>query len=146
MIHRVHKTDGSSPPICSHRGAHDEAERYRRQLVENGLLIDPQALQRALSLTAGDIADAITEGRLFRVDVGEYQYYPAFFASKTIPLTESQAVAVVLAPLSGWLKWDFFTARRGSLGDRSPLEVLAVGQFELVMARATTFRDEVLSR
>jgi hypothetical protein len=144
MVHKPHKPDGSSSMICSHGHDDLEAERYRRQLVENGLLIDPQTLQRALSLTAGDIADAAREGRLFRIDVGEEQYYPAFFVSKTVPLAVLQSVSIALEPLSDWQKWDFFTARRGSLGDRSPLEALAVGQIELVMARARSFRDEVL--
>jgi hypothetical protein len=120
------------------------AYSYRNQLVDSGLLIDLQSLQKALSLTAGDIADAVREGRLFRVDVSEEQYYPAFFANKTIPLTVLESVSLTLGPLSGWLKWDFFTAARGSLGDKSPLEALALGQMERVIARAESFRDELL--
>jgi hypothetical protein len=120
------------------------AYSYRHQLVDSGLLIDLQSLQEAQSLTTEDIANAVRDGRLFCVDIGEEHYFPAFFASKTIPLAELESVSLTLEPLSGWLKWDFFTAARGSLGDRSPLDILALGQTGQVMARATSFRDEVL--
>jgi hypothetical protein len=120
------------------------AYSYRHQLVDTGLLIDLQSLQEAQSLTTEDIANAVRDGRLFCVDIGQDQYFPAFFASKTIPLTVLESVSLTLGPLSGWLKWDFFTAARGSLGDKSPLVLLALGQTGQVMARATSFRDEVL--
>lgn len=121
-----------------------EAQEHRRRLVADGSLLDANAFQVALSITPADVQTALDQKRFFTVDVDGELYYPAFLANTDMDRQALETVSQALGEMSGWVKWDFFVARRGSLGDKSPLELLAVGDIKGVMARARTFKDEVL--
>jgi len=122
-----------------------EAQEHRRRLVADGSLLDANAFQVALSITAADVQTALDQKRFFTVDVDGELYYPAFLANTDMDRQALETVSQALGEMPGWLKWDFFVARRGSLGDKSPLELLAVGDIKGAIARARAFKDEVLN-
>ncbi|WP_233832844.1 hypothetical protein [Paraburkholderia sp. ZP32-5] len=139
------------PPPAEHFSTVDisddvraEVQEHRRRLAEDGSLLDANAFQVALSITPADVQTALDQKRFFTVEVDGELYYPAFLANTDMDRHALETVSQALGEMSGWLKWDFFVARRGSLGDKSPLELLAVGDIKGVIARARTFKDEVL--
>jgi hypothetical protein len=122
-----------------------EAQEHRRRLAADGSLLDANAFQVALSITPADVQTALDQKRFFTVDVDGELYYPAFLANTDMDRHALETVSQALGEMSGWLKWDFFVARRGNLGDKSPLELLEAGDIKRVMARARNFKDEVLN-
>ncbi|ACD18250.1 hypothetical protein [Paraburkholderia phytofirmans] len=137
-VRRFPAEDNAEDGVCS------EAEHYRRNLVASGRLLDADAFRAAKSLTRADVQMALDEKRFFVVDVDGLPYYPAFFTNDYLDRNTLEAVSLALGDLCGWLKWDFFTTARGSLGDKSPFDLIALGDVERVIARAKSFWDEVL--
>jgi hypothetical protein len=119
-----------------------ESQASRRKLVETGELVMPAQLQSALSMSRQAVSFAVREKRFFRVDVDGQDYFPAFFVHANIDRRVLERVAKELDTLPGWLKWDFFTAPRETLGGATVLEALARGKEELVREVARRFVAE----
>ena len=67
--------------------------------------------------------------------------YPAFFADARHDRAVLERVSRALGSLPGGAKWEFFTTPRLSLGRKTPLQALARGQVEEVLAAAAAFAD-----
>jgi hypothetical protein len=119
-----------------------QAQLARRQLVQDGQLLEPAQLRNALQMTVQGVTAATRFNRMFTVDVDGQTYFPAFFADGRVDRTVLERISRALGQLTGWTKWDFFVTRWGSLGDLSPLEALAKGRVEQVAKMARGFYEE----
>lgn len=119
-----------------------EAQANRRKLLEEGELLTPAGLQAALSTNKQALSFATRKKRFFKVAVDGREYFPAFFARPGVSRVVLEGVSKELGSLSGWAKWDFFTAPRETLGNVSALEALARGNEELVRKVARHFLAE----
>jgi hypothetical protein len=127
--------DFSPKPAKGHRRApatsralENDGRSYRRQLVTDGKLISSGDMQKALGFTRQALSAAIKAGRMFTVEVDGQTYYPAFFSEGDVDRMVLEKICRVLGNMPGWMKWDFFTAARSSLGDINPLEALVKGR------------------
>lgn len=122
----------------------EEQERQQREkdLASHRLLSGPE-LRARLAVTPQALSAALKARRLFalRGASGEY-VYPAFFADPRHDRHTLEKISKTLGDLPGAAKWDFFTAPRLSLGGKSPLEALAKGKLDAVMAAARAYADE----
>ena len=115
------------------------AQAARKQLVSRGQLLPAAEIWNALGMTRQALNKALSSGRIFTVDVGANQYYPAFYLSQDIDRKTLAKITQLLGTLPGWSKWQFFTTRKGSLGDITPLEALKRGELEKVRSAAQAF-------
>ena len=122
----------------------EEQERQQREkdVASHRLLSGPE-LRARLAVTPQALSAALKARRLFalRGASGEY-VYPAFFADPRHDRHTLEKISKTLRDLPGAAKWDFFTAPRLSLGGKSPLEALAKGKLDAVMAAARAYADE----
>ncbi len=118
-----------------------EAISGRLRLVKEGLLLAPAAMWERLGVTRQALSKAQSSGRIFTVDVGADQYYPAFYLSEKLDRRKLEAVTKLLGDLPGWSKWQFFTTAKASLENISPLEALERGMLEQVKDAAEAFAE-----
>ncbi|MDN2694788.1 hypothetical protein O0882_00500 [Janthinobacterium sp. SUN073] len=122
----------------------EEQERQQREkdLASHSLLSGAE-LRARLKVTPQALSAALKARRLFalRGASGEY-VYPAFFADPRHDRHTLEKISKILGDLPGAAKWDFFTIPRLSLGGKSPLEALAKGKLDAVMAAARACADE----
>ena len=119
-----------------------ESQQRAKDLASHSLLSGPE-LRVRLAVTPQALSAALKARRLFalRGASGEY-VYPAFFADPRHDRHTLEKVSKILGDLPGAAKWDFFTVPRLSLGGKSPLEALAKGKLDAVMAAARAYADE----
>jgi hypothetical protein len=123
----IESSNGERP--TPDKGVMDEAGRaYRQRLVAGKKLMSSGDMQKALGFTRQALSAAIKTSRMFTVEVDGQTYYPSFFADGDVDRAVLEKISRMLGSMPGWLKWDFFTAARGSLGDMSPLEALRKGK------------------
>jgi hypothetical protein len=127
---------------ASRAALEEKAQAARRALVQSRQLLSSANTQETLNLTRQALSAAKTAGRLFTVDVEGQSYFPAFFTDGKVDRSQLEVISKLLGQLPGWTKWDFFTTRRGSLGDLSPLEALRKGKVEEVRRVAKAFAEE----
>lgn len=118
-----------------------EAINGRLRLVREGLLLAPAIMWERLGVTRQALNKALSSGRIFTVDVGADQYYPAFYLSEELDRRKLEAVTKLLGDLPGWSKWQFFTTAKASLENISPLEALERGMLEQVKDAAEAFAE-----
>ncbi|MBN3772622.1 MULTISPECIES: hypothetical protein [Burkholderia] len=142
---RDRKAPGRAKPNpAAYEGAVlSEVERIalseRQALVAAGRLLPAAELWAGLSITRQALNKALVSGRIFTVDVGAAQYYPAFYLAGDIDRKTLGKVTQQLGSLPGWSKWQFFTAPKASLGNVTPLKALSQGQVERVERAAAAF-------
>lgn len=95
-----------------------------------------------LNLTRQAISKALASGRIFTVDVGGDQYYPAFYLAGDIDHKALGRVTRLLGALPGWSKWQFFTTRRASLDNLTPLQAMLSGRIQQVEQAARAFAEQ----
>jgi hypothetical protein len=96
----------------------------RRELVANGELISEADLRHRLSVTPLHLSKLLADGSAFTMEVDGAEYYPALLADSTHNRERLQAICLIIAPAPADSRLGFLTSRRGSLGDRSPLDML----------------------
>jgi len=111
------------------------------KLVQQGALLNATVFRDVMGWSRQALSKALNEHRVFYVSRGSKRLYPSFFASTAYDSTHVQSVSRTLGALPGESKMLFFTAPKLSLGQRSPLEVLAKGQIEPVLAAAHAFAE-----
>ena len=62
---------------------------------------------------------------MFTLEVDEAVFYPTLLAEPGIDHNRLQAVCRIIVPVPSGSRLDFLTSQRGSLGDRSPLQMLS---------------------
>lgn len=119
----------------------ETAQRARD--MEDGLLVPGTTLAARLKMTSQGLHHARKARRVFALQgpSGEL-VYPAFFSDPRQDRKILEAVSKALGDLPGAAKWDFFMSPRISLANKTPLEALAKGKVDAVMAAARTFADE----
>lgn len=118
----------------------ETAQRARD--IDDGLLVSGATLATRLGMSPQGLHHARKTTRMFALQgpLGEL-VYPAFFADPRQDRKTLEAVSKVLGDLPGAAKWDFFMSVRLSLGNRTPLEALAKGKVDAVMAAAQAFAE-----
>ena len=121
---------------------HQERRRRAQDVVSEKLLPGAELCIR-LGVTPQALSAALKARRMFalRGPSGDY-VYPAFFADRRQDRQVLEKVSKTLGDLPGAAKWDFFTSPRLSLGGKSPLEALAKGKLNAVLAAAHAYADE----
>ncbi|SOY40005.1 conserved hypothetical protein [Cupriavidus taiwanensis] len=128
-------TAESSYPFDFKRGAVPE----RQALVDSGKLLPAAKVWEVLDVTRQALNKAVASGRIFTVDVGAVQYYPAFYLTDDVDRKTLAKVTQLLGSLPGWSKWQFFTTPKASLGNITPLKALSRGKVEQVAKAAAAF-------
>lgn len=118
-----------------------EAQR-RRDDVAAGRLLGSADMRERLGISRQALSAAVRAQRLFVLagPSGDF-LYPAFFADARHDRAVLERVSRALGSLPGGAKWEFFTTPRLSLGKRTPLQALARGQVDEVLAAAAAFAD-----
>ncbi|WP_241240956.1 hypothetical protein [Burkholderia cenocepacia] len=118
-----------------------QVQAERRRLVADGKLLPAAQTWAGLGMTRQALSKAVASGRIFTVDVGAAQYYPAFYLSGDIDRKTLGRVTQCLGGLPGWSKWQFFTTPKASLGNVTPLVALSRGKVDEVERAATAFAE-----
>lgn len=124
-------------------GLESQEREQRARDADDGLLVPGAQLASRLQMTPQGLHHALKAKRIFTMPgpSGEL-LYPAFFADQKQDRKTLEKVSKMLGDLPGAAKWDFFMSPRMSLGKRTPLEALAKGKLEAVMAAAQAFVEE----
>lgn len=115
--------------------AQSQRARFER-LRAQGELVSAKELAALCGLGTSAISEAVKAGRMFRVKIGGDYLYPRFLSGETLDRDLLEEVCKALGPLPGPVKLHFFNTPLGPLGNLSPLEALAAGKKELVLAAA----------
>ncbi|MGN8187922.1 hypothetical protein ACTJLD_18250 [Burkholderia sp. 22088] len=113
----------------------------RRALVAKGALLPAAEIWAGLGMTRQALSKAVVSGRIFAVDVGAAQYYPAFYLTGDIDRKTLGKVTQCLGGLPGWSKWQFFRTPKASLGNVTPLKALSQGKLAEVERAAAAFAE-----
>lgn len=113
----------------------------RQALVDSGELLPVANVWRGLDMTRQALDKAVASGRIFTVDVGAAQYYPAFYLASDLDHKTLAKVTRLLGNLRGWSKWQFFTTPKAPLGKITPLKALSHGKVEQVAKAAAAFAE-----
>ncbi len=113
----------------------------RQALVTEGKLLPAAQVWASLAMTRQALSKAVASGRIFTIDVGAGQYYPAFYLACDIDRKTLGKVTQRLGNLPGWSKWQFFTTAKASLGNLTPLQALSRGKVEQVERAAVAFAE-----
>ncbi|TXI86646.1 MAG: hypothetical protein E6Q40_06140 [Cupriavidus sp.] len=113
----------------------------RQALVDSHKLLPAAKVWEGLDMTRQALNKAVASGRIFTVDVGTSQYYPAFYLAGEVDRKTLAKVTQLLGSLPGWSKWQFFTTCKASLGNITPLEALSRGNVEQVAKAAAAFAE-----
>lgn len=116
-----------------------EAQSAREALIASAQVLPAEVMWTTLGVTRQALNKAVVSGRIFTVDIGSRQYYPAFYLSPEIDRKLLARVTQALGALPGWSKWQFFTTGKGSLNGDTPLEAIKNGHRQPVMAAAAAF-------
>jgi hypothetical protein len=113
-----------------------------RDRIERGELIPSKEFQERLHISRQSISSAIKDGRLFAI-VGPSgsNYYPAFYADPEYDRRAIEKVSRQLGRLPASVKHHFFTSKAFSLGGKTPLEALAAGRLDAVLAAAAAYAE-----
>ncbi|WP_241022637.1 hypothetical protein [Burkholderia sp. Se-20373] len=118
-----------------------QVQAERHMLVADGKLLPAAQTWGGLGMTRQALSKAVASGRIFTVDVGAAQYYPAFYLAGDIDRKTLGKVTQCLGGLPGWSKWQFFTTPKASLGNVTPLVALSRGKVDEVERAATAFAE-----
>ena len=87
------------------------------------------------------MSKALAAGRIFTVDVGARQYYPAVYLHGDVDRRVLERLTQILGGLPGWRKWQFFTMPKASLNELTPLQALSQGRLDPVERAARAFAE-----
>ncbi|RQQ29941.1 hypothetical protein DF120_32875 [Burkholderia stagnalis] len=125
----------------SHSFDFDQRASPGRALVESGKLLPAAKVWEGLDMTRQGLNKAVASGRIFTVDVGAVQYYPAFYLARDVDRKTLAKITQLLGSLPGWSKWQFFTTPKASLGNITPLKALSLGKVDQVAKAAAAFAE-----
>jgi hypothetical protein len=116
----------------------------RAKLVDlAGGLASSEEASAALGLTRQAIEKRRRAGRLLALSLGKRGYrYPVFQFGEGRTLPGLERVLDALEGTDAWTALAFFVNRRAELGDRSPVELLRIGQVDAVIEAAGTIREQ----
>lgn len=124
------------------------AKQFPGEIFDNFFLIEANFL-RQTGMTKEILSQKARERRIFSIpqwahkEQGE-EYYPAFFVDPQYDTSLLETVSMTLRASNGARKYRFFTTPDPTLADKTPLEVLASGELESVVAAAKAFRKRTV--
>ena len=120
---------------------YETARRNRELLVASGELVTSQRLAETLGVTRQAVQQGREARRLFSLEARGEDYFPRFYADPGLDRKVLEDITRVLGDLPAAEKWAFFTSRRGSLGDLTPLDALRKGRRAQVERAAAAFAE-----
>ncbi len=128
----------------------DIAKQFPQIVNEKHIIIESEFLARA-GITKEDLSQKLRERRIFSIpewihkDPGE-NYYAVFFVDPRYDRSSLEAVSMALRASPDERKYRFFTTSTPTLGNKTPLEVIAGGELERVVNAAKAFRRQTMTR
>jgi hypothetical protein len=111
-------------------------------MADKGQLIDPVKFQKLMGWKSRQaVWKAAADNRVFFIEHEAERYFPAFYANPAYQRSHLEAVTKILGDLPGGSKLQFFLTHKGSLGGKTPLEVLAAGGLAKVKSVAAAFAE-----
>lgn len=118
-----------------------------RTLKDTGELLSSAQICAQLGITRQALSDNVSKGRMFKIDgPSGIKLYPVFYADPDLHRSDLYAVTKELGSIPGSSKWYFFTRPKLSLGKRTPIEALKVGELDQVLATAAGHRERLIGR
>jgi hypothetical protein len=121
--------------------ANADALTVRDRALEKKAIIPSGELTEKLGITRQALSKAVHDKRIFCVEVGGQNYYPAFYGDPALERRQVERTAKALGDLLGWQKWQFFITPKASLEGLTPLEALKKGKIENVVKAAYSFAE-----
>lgn len=120
-----------------------QALAARRNMVANGELIPEDLFRERLGVTQRRLNNLLADGSVFSMAVDDVMYYPALLADPALDRKRLQAICRILVPAPAGSRLHFLSSTRGSLGGRSPLELLVDDDdFKTLKRLAAAWADE----
>jgi hypothetical protein len=101
-----------------------QATSARREMVASGELIPEDEFLARLNVTKRRLNKLLADGSIFTLEVDGAVYYPALLVKQGIDRKRLQSICRTLVPASPGSRLHFLSSSRGSLGDRSPIQML----------------------
>jgi hypothetical protein len=101
-----------------------QALAARREMLASGELISEADFRQRLGVTPRRLRKLLTDGSVFTMGVDDVEYYPAVLAEHDLDRKRLQAICRMVVPAPPGSRLDFLVSTRGSLGKRSPLQML----------------------
>lgn len=119
--------------------------RWRR-LVLREELVSPERFCQRKGLSRAQLQELERRGQVFSVRIGRKRYFPAALADGSLTQRRLQRLAKSLpSTMPSIAKYLFLVGRKGSLGDKSPVQSLRRGKrFRVALRLADNEADEVL--
>jgi hypothetical protein len=115
----------------------------RRDMVARGELISGAHLRERLGLTERRLAMLLANGSVFTLAVDDMEYYPALLADASVDRERLQEICRIIVPAPPDCRLDFLSSSRGSLGGRSPPQMLDDDDdFKVLRQRAAAWAAE----
>jgi hypothetical protein len=96
---------------------------HRGMLASGELILEDEFLNR-LCVTKQRLSSLLADGSIFTLEVDGAVYYPALLAEAGIDRKRLQSICRVIVPAPPGCRLDFLSSSRGSLGGRSPRQML----------------------
>lgn len=119
----------------------EKAEQIMSKMVEEGALVTSAVFVERWSFSRQALSKALKAQRVFYVEISGQRYYPDFFLDSRYERRQLEEVSKALGELPGASKLQFFTTRKASLMEQTPLDALARGQFSRVRTAAQGFAE-----
>lgn len=103
---------------------HKQALEARRQMIADGRLLPADEFRSRLRISKNKFGRMLAHDEIFGLDVDGANYFPALLADPRLDHKRLRAICDIIIPAPPGSRLDFLWSRRGSLGDRSPLEML----------------------
>jgi len=101
-----------------------QASDARRAMIANGELISEDLFCERLGIAQRRLGKLLADGSVFSMVVDDVTYYPALLADAELDRKRLQAICRILVPAPAGCRLHFLSSSRGSLGGRSPVEML----------------------
>jgi hypothetical protein len=101
-----------------------QALEGRREMVANGKLLSTTDFRKRTGVTEKRLTQLLDNYRVFTVEVDGVEYVPAFLSHPSLNRKRLQAICQIIMPAPPLSRLDFLTAQNGTLGDRTPLDML----------------------
>ncbi len=114
-------------------------------LIEDGSIIFIDEFLRRAGLSEDAFAQKLKDRKIFKMPsrvqfVWAKTYVPAFFADTKLDLSALERASQALRACNGIEKYRFFTSAVSTLGNQTPLDVIAAGGIERVLDEVKLFR------
>ena len=120
------------------------ARLVRRRFVRKGILLSAEAFCQRRVISRDELVRQERSGEVFVMVVDGTRHYPAFLADNILNRHRLTKLLRRMPPaLPPELLFDLFMARRGSLGDKSPLQAIRRGaRYRVAMRLADSLAEE----